>query len=87
MRKVLAVGLAMLLLGGCETVRKVELEEGVGAALGMVAGGLIGAQFGGGWGNVASTAGGVVVGGAAGLLAGDWLADRNPDKADSGIFK
>lgn len=70
MKRILCATLAVMMLGGCASM-DISREEGIGATLGAVAGGVIGYQFGDGTGQALTTATGAVIGGVAGYLLGD----------------
>jgi surface antigen len=77
MRNILAVAfLTGLLLGGCADLQN-NPKQGVGTLAGAAAGGLLGAQFGGGTGQLAATGAGVLLGGLLGSEVG-----RSLDRAD-----
>ena len=70
MKRIACAVLATFMLTGCASM-DISREEGVGATLGAVAGGLIGYQFGDGTGQALTTATGAVLGGIGGYFAGD----------------
>ena len=71
MKRIAIIALALLLVACSD---RVKTEEAVGTALGVVIGGLIGYQFGGGTGTWLTTATGAAVGGTVGYVAGRELA-------------
>ncbi len=62
-----AAVLAMVMTSGCGQQR-INVAEATGATIGAAAGGLVGSQIGGGWGQAFFTAGGSLLGGTAGYL-------------------
>ena len=71
----LAIALAALMLAGCVT--ESGPKQGLGTILGAAGGGLLGAQFGSGEGQLAATAAGVFLGSMLGNSVG-----RSLDRAD-----
>ena len=71
MKRIAIIALALLLVACSD---RVKTEEVVGTALGVVIGGLIGYQFGGGTGTWLTTATGAAVGGTVGYVSGRELA-------------
>jgi surface antigen len=77
MRRIVAVAfVASLLLGGCAEWQD-SPKQSVGTLAGAAAGGLLGAQFGRGTGQLAATGAGVLLGGLLGSSVG-----RSLDRAD-----
>lgn len=70
MKRFACAALAALMLSGCASM-DISREEGVGATLGAVAGGIIGYQFGDGMGQALTTTTGVILGGVGGYYIGD----------------
>ncbi|OFX09506.1 MAG: hypothetical protein A2516_11210 [Alphaproteobacteria bacterium RIFOXYD12_FULL_60_8] len=68
MKRTTALALALVMaLSACESM---NTSEKWGTTLGALAGGIIGYQFGGGWGQVGATAAGAALGGYGGYMAG-----------------
>jgi surface antigen len=81
MKKVLAfslVAVAGLAAGGCS--QTTGPKEDTGAILGAVAGGLIGSQFGGGTGQIFTTAAGALAGAAIGGAIGAALDEQDREE-------
>lgn len=77
-----AVTALALMLGGCAN-SGYGTKQTIGAASGAALGGLLGAQFGSGKGQLAATAAGAVIGGLMGSEVGKGLDDVDKMKAQS----
>lgn len=67
-------------LSGC-TGQGIQKED-IGSVLGAVGGGLLGAQFGGGTGQIAAAVGGSILGGLLGKNLGSYMDDADRNNAD-----
>lgn len=77
-----AVLLSTVALGACENMQNAGTKEGIGTAVGAVAGGLAGSKVGGGSGQLWAT--------GVGTLLGAWVGNevgRSLDKADLAYAK
>lgn len=75
--KIVALGAMLALIAGCAPQDQYGPKQTVGTLGGAALGGLLGAQFGGGAGKLATTAAGVFIGALAGSEIG-----RSLDRAD-----
>jgi surface antigen len=79
-----AVLLALLFVAGCETY-PYGAKQTAGGVLGAAGGGLLGAQFGSGTGQLAATAAGVFIGALLGSEVGRSMDDVDRLKAEQAI--
>lgn len=83
-RTLSALFVALLLVAGCEN-SQFGTKQTVGGLGGAAAGGLLGAQFGSGTGQLAATAAGVLIGALVGSEIGRTMDELDQQKANTAV--